>query len=57
MSGIEIKNTSKNFGSVHALKAVSVHFEENKIYGLLGRNGSNGPEPHRAVYPNGPRRG
>ena len=40
MSGIEVRNTSKNFGSVHALKAVSVHFEENKIYGLLGRNGA-----------------
>lgn len=40
MSGIEVRNTSKNFGNVHALKAVSVHFEENKIYGLLGRNGA-----------------
>lgn len=40
MSGIEVRNTSKNFGNVHALKAVSVNFEENKIYGLLGRNGA-----------------
>ena len=40
MNGIEIKNISKNFGNVHALKDVSVHFEENKIYGLLGRNGA-----------------
>jgi len=40
MNGIEVKNTSKNFGNVHALKGVSVHFEENKIYGLLGRNGA-----------------
>jgi len=40
MNGIEIRNTSKNFGNVHALKDVSVHFEENKIYGLLGRNGA-----------------
>lgn len=40
MKGIEIRNTSKDFGNVHALKDVSVHFEENKIYGLLGRNGA-----------------
>ena len=40
MNGIEIRNTSKNFGNVHALKDVSVHFEKNKIYGLLGRNGA-----------------
>ncbi|MEI8199567.1 MAG: ABC transporter ATP-binding protein [Eubacteriales bacterium] len=40
MSGIEIKNTSKDFGNVHALKNVSVHFGEKKIYGLLGRNGA-----------------
>jgi len=40
MSGIEVRNTTKNFGSVHALSNVSVHFEENKIYGLLGRNGA-----------------
>lgn len=40
MNGIEVKNTSKDFGNVHALKDVSVHFEENKIYGLLGRNGA-----------------
>lgn len=40
MSGIEVKNTTKNFGKTQALKGVSVHFEENKIYGLLGRNGA-----------------
>ena len=40
MKGIEIRNTSKDFGNVHALQNVSVHFEENKIYGLLGRNGA-----------------
>jgi len=40
MNGIEVRNTSKDFGNVHALKDVSVHFEENKIYGLLGRNGA-----------------
>jgi len=40
MSGIEVRNISKNFGNVQALKGVSVHFEENRIYGLLGRNGA-----------------
>jgi len=40
MNGIELRNTSKDFGNVQALKDVSVHFEENKIYGLLGRNGA-----------------
>lgn len=40
MNGIEVRNTTKNYGNVHALKDVSVHFEENKIYGLLGRNGA-----------------
>lgn len=37
---IEIKNVSKKYGSVQALDNVSVTFEENKIYGLLGRNGA-----------------
>lgn len=40
MNGLEIRNTSKDFGNVHALQNVSVLFEENKIYGLLGRNGA-----------------
>ena len=40
MSGIEINKISKSFGNVHALTDVSVKFEENKIYGLLGRNGA-----------------
>ena len=37
---LEIKNVTKNFGSTIALKDVSLKFEENKIYGLLGRNGA-----------------
>lgn len=37
---IEIKNVSKRFGTTQALDDVSVCFEENKIYGLLGRNGA-----------------
>ena len=39
MSGLKITNVSKNYGDVQALK-VSVQFEKNKIYGLLGRNGA-----------------
>lgn len=37
---IEIRNISKNFGNTCALDGVSVNFEENRIYGLLGRNGA-----------------
>jgi ABC-2 type transport system ATP-binding protein len=40
MSRIEVKNITKQFGGTFALKDVSVTFEENKIYGLLGRNGA-----------------
>lgn len=40
MSCIEIKNLSKSFGDVQALDDVSLKFEQNKIYGLLGRNGA-----------------
>ena len=37
---IEIKNISKNFGSTQALSRVNITFEDNKVYGLLGRNGA-----------------
>ena len=40
MSTIEINNVSKNFGETRALKNVSLTFEPDKIYGLLGRNGA-----------------
>lgn len=40
MSAIEIKNVSKNFGNVKALSNVNLTFENDKIYGLLGRNGA-----------------
>jgi ABC-2 type transport system ATP-binding protein len=40
MSTIQIKNVSKNFGKTNALKDVSLTFEADKIYGLLGRNGA-----------------
>lgn len=37
---IKIENITKNYGSTAALSNVSVEFKENKIYGLLGRNGA-----------------
>jgi ABC-2 type transport system ATP-binding protein len=40
MSTIQIKNVSKYFGRTEALKNVSLTFEADKIYGLLGRNGA-----------------
>lgn len=40
MSCIEIKNVTKNFGTTRALDNINLKFEENKIYGLLGRNGA-----------------
>lgn len=45
MMSIEIKNIEKSFKNqqnkkVKVLKGVNITFEENKIYGLLGRNGA-----------------
>lgn len=40
MNGIEIKSVSKNYGNLQALSDVSLTFERDKIYGLLGRNGA-----------------
>jgi ABC-2 type transport system ATP-binding protein len=40
MSYIEIRNITKTFGSTIALENISLSFEKNKIYGLLGRNGA-----------------
>lgn len=40
MNCIEVKNLSKQFGNTAVLDDVTVHFEEGKIYGLLGRNGA-----------------
>lgn len=37
---IEVKNVSKEFKKVMVLHDVNVTFEEGKIYGLVGRNGS-----------------
>ncbi|MBC3795863.1 ABC transporter ATP-binding protein [Acetobacterium tundrae] len=40
MNGIEVNNITKRFGDTLALNQVSLKFEPNKIYGLLGRNGA-----------------
>mgnify|MGYP000069149780 FL=1 len=40
MSTIQLTNVTKEFGTMKALDNVSITFEENKIYGLLGRNGA-----------------
>ena len=40
MSKIDVNQITKTFGDLTALKNISVHFEENHIYGLLGRNGA-----------------
>lgn len=37
---IEIKNVSKSFSKIQALKDVTLTFEDGMIYGLLGRNGA-----------------
>lgn len=37
---IEIKDVTKDFKNVRALNMINLTFEENKIYGLLGRNGA-----------------
>ena len=37
MSGIEIRDVTKSFGRMNALEHVSVTFEPDQIYGLLGK--------------------
>ena len=37
---LEIKNLNKSYHEKEVLKNVNITFEEGKIYGLLGRNGS-----------------
>jgi branched-chain amino acid transport system ATP-binding protein len=36
---IEVENLYKNFGSVQALKGISISFNKNKTYALVGPNG------------------
>ena len=40
MSKIELINLTKSYGDVRAVNNISLTFENNKIYGLLGRNGA-----------------
>lgn len=37
---IAINNVSKSFGEQVVLNEIDIHFEEGKIYGIIGRNGS-----------------
>ena len=39
-SYVEIKELTKSFGEMTALDHVSLEFEEGKIHGIIGRNGS-----------------
>ena len=38
--GIEVKGLTVRFGNVTALEQVNLTLGENRIYGLLGRNGA-----------------
>lgn len=40
MSDLEIKDLSKNYGRIRALKNLSLSIEKGSVYGLLGPNGS-----------------
>lgn len=37
---VEVRELSKSYGHVNAVQNVSFVMEEDKIYGLLGRNGA-----------------
>lgn len=38
--GIELNNVTRRFGDLTALDGVSLKFDDNRIYGLLGNNGA-----------------
>lgn len=40
MSIIEVKKVNKSYNKKQVLKDINITFEENRIYGLLGRNGA-----------------
>lgn len=40
MGTVQVKNITKYYGKVCALENISITFETDKIYGLLGRNGA-----------------
>ncbi|MDP8231344.1 MAG: ATP-binding cassette domain-containing protein [Candidatus Zophobacter franzmannii] len=37
---IEVKDVSKSFGRVQALRNITINFERGKVYGLIGPNGA-----------------
>jgi ABC-2 type transport system ATP-binding protein len=37
---IQVKNVSKNFGTLHVLEDISLSVDKNEIYGLLGPSGA-----------------
>jgi ABC-2 type transport system ATP-binding protein len=37
---VEIKGLTKSYGKVTVIQDLSFSLEQNKIYGLLGRNGA-----------------
>ena len=37
---IRVENVTKRFGEVVALDRINMTFENGKIYGIIGRNGS-----------------
>jgi len=37
---LSIKNLNKHFGSLHAIKNVSLEIHKGNVYGILGPNGS-----------------
>lgn len=39
-ASIKVENMTKKFGETTVLDGISLTFEKNKIYGLIGRNGS-----------------
>ena len=40
MNCIEVRGVTKDYKNTRALNNINLKFEENKIYGLLGRNGA-----------------
>ncbi|MDR1756345.1 MAG: ATP-binding cassette domain-containing protein [Culturomica sp.] len=37
---IDIRNLSKNFGTLQVLKNIDIRFEPGKVYGIIGENGA-----------------